>query len=52
MGSIFDTDVIKQMEQNSKHPPKPIEDTSVNQLPDDITDEEIAQLIAKMVLRR
>lgn len=52
MDSIFDIDVIKQMEQNSKHPPKPIEDTSVNQLPDDITDKEIVQLITKMTLRR
>lgn len=48
MGSIFDEDVLIQMEQNAKKSTKFVEDTNYIQLPDDITDEEIVQLINKL----
>ena len=51
MNSIFDFDIINQMEQNAKKSTKPVEDTSVNQLPDDITDQEINKLIDQMKQR-
>lgn len=42
---------IDLIAENAKKPSVPVEDASINQLPDDITDEEIADLINEMKRR-
>lgn len=49
MDSVFGNKrFIDLIAENAKKPSIPVEDTSINQLPDDITDDEINKLIAEI----